>query len=76
MNRRMGWLRAIVETIEDIIRAVHDDGVGILLVEQNAHMALDISQQAYVLENGAIVMHGRSQELARSDTVRKAYLGM
>ena len=71
-----GLAPAIVETIEDIIRAVHDDGVGILLVEQNAHMALDISQQAYVLENGAIVMHGRSQELARSDTVRKAYLGM
>ena len=71
-----GLAPAIVETIEDIIRTVHDDGVGILLVEQNAHMALDISERAYVLENGAMVMHGHSRDLARSDTVRKAYLGM
>jgi branched-chain amino acid transport system ATP-binding protein len=72
----IGLAPAIIETIEEIIRTVHADGVGILLVEQNAHMALDISQDAYVLENGAIAMHGPAAELARSDTVRQAYLGM
>ena len=59
----------------DIIRTMHESGITILLVEQNAKMALAISNRAYVLENGRITMSGDASTLLHDDKVRKAYLG-
>lgn len=72
----IGLAPAIVQTIGTIIRAISKSGVDVLLVEQNAHMALRLSDDAFVLENGAIVMQGAATELERSEAVRAAYLGM
>lgn len=58
-----------------IIRQVNRNGVTVLLVEQNAKMALEIANRAYVLETGKIKMEGEAQELANNIEVRKAYLG-
>jgi branched-chain amino acid transport system ATP-binding protein len=58
------------------IREIHQSGVTVLLVEQNAHMALAISDRAYVLEVGQIVLSGKAKDLVQVDQVRKAYLGM
>ena len=63
------------EQIFDIIRALHKSGTTILLVEQNAQMALSVANRAYVLETGKISMSGDAQELLHNDAVRKAYLG-
>ncbi len=71
----MGLAPILVEKVFDIIRAFHKAGTTILLVEQNAQMALSIADRAYVLETGRIVMSGTGEELARSDEIRKAYLG-
>ena len=71
----MGLAPILVEQIFDIIRAFHKAGTTILLVEQNAQMALSVADRAYVLETGRIVMSGTGEELAKSDAVRKAYLG-
>jgi len=72
----LGLAPQIVQTIFRIIRDINADGTTILLVEQNAHMALTVAHHAYVLEVGRIVMSGPASELARSDAVRKAYLGV
>jgi branched-chain amino acid transport system ATP-binding protein len=72
----LGLAPQIVQTIFRIIREINADGTTILLVEQNAHMALEVAHHAYVLEVGRIAMSGPAQELARSDEVRKAYLGV
>ena len=65
----------LVEQIFDIIRQLHKNGTTILLVEQNAQMALSVADRAYVLETGKITLSGTGKELAESDEVRKAYLG-
>jgi branched-chain amino acid transport system ATP-binding protein len=72
----LGLAPQLVQTIFAIIREIHRAGTTILLVEQNAHMALQAAHHAYVLEVGRIVMHDDAQVLARSDEVRKAYLGV
>jgi branched-chain amino acid transport system ATP-binding protein len=72
----LGLAPQIVQTIFRIIREINAAGTTILLVEQNAHMALEVAHRAYVLEVGRIVMEGEARELARSDAVRKAYLGV
>jgi branched-chain amino acid transport system ATP-binding protein len=72
----IGLAPAIVQTIGRIIKTISQSGVDVLLVEQNAHMALRLSDDAYVLENGAITMRGAARELERSEAVREAYLGM
>ncbi|MCC6679064.1 MAG: ABC transporter ATP-binding protein [Phycisphaerales bacterium] len=72
----LGLAPQIVQTIFKIIRDINADGTTILLVEQNAHMALKVANRAYVLETGRIVMEGPAAELAASDEVRKAYLGV
>jgi branched-chain amino acid transport system ATP-binding protein len=72
----IGLAPAVVQTIAQIILTIRGTGVDVLLVEQNAHMALRLSDDAYVLENGRIVMHGGAPELARSEAVREAYLGL
>lgn len=72
----IGLAPAVVQTIGDIIRTISRTGVDVLLVEQNAHMALRLSDDAFVIETGEIVMQGPAAELARSDAVREAYLGL
>ena len=71
----MGLAPILVEQIFDIIRQLHKNGTTILLVEQNAQMALSVADSAYVLETGKITLSGTGKELAESDEVRKAYLG-
>ena len=71
----MGLAPILVEQIFDIIRQLHKNGTTILLVEQNAQMALSVADRAYVLETGKITLSGTGKELAESDEVRKAYLG-
>lgn len=71
----MGLAPLLVKEIFSIIRALNEAGITILLVEQNAHMALSIANYAYVLETGKITLEGPAQELAASEEVKKAYLG-
>ena len=71
----MGLAPILVGQIFDIIRSLHKAGTTILLVEQNAQMALSVADRAYVLETGRITLSGTGAELACSDEVKKAYLG-
>jgi branched-chain amino acid transport system ATP-binding protein len=71
----MGLAPILVQEIFDIIEALHDAGTTVLLVEQNAQMALSIADRAYVLETGSVSMEGSAAELAADDRVRRAYLG-
>ncbi|MGI6745799.1 MAG: High-affinity branched-chain amino acid transport ATP-binding protein LivF [Firmicutes bacterium ADurb.Bin300] len=70
----MGLSPILVQQVFDIIKELHESGTTILLVEQNARMALSITDRAYVLETGKITLTGTGEELAQSDDVRKAYL--
>jgi branched-chain amino acid transport system ATP-binding protein len=72
----IGLAPAIVDTIAEIIQSIAKAGVDILLVEQNAEIALEISQDAYILERGEITMHGLAKDLANSQEVQRAYLGI
>ena len=71
----MGLSPILVDQIFDIIKELHNAGTTILLVEQNAQMALSIADNAYVLESGKIVLSGTGAELLASEQVKKAYLG-
>lgn len=71
----MGLAPLLVKEIFSIIKEINEAGTTILLVEQNANMALSIANYAYVLETGKIVLEGKAKELAESDEIRKAYLG-
>ena len=71
----MGLAPILVEQIFDIIKNLHKTGTTILLVEQNAQMALSIADRGYVMETGRIVTGGTGKELLRDDAVKKAYLG-
>ncbi|MEG1862242.1 MAG: ABC transporter ATP-binding protein [Oscillospiraceae bacterium] len=71
----MGLAPILVGQIFDIIKELHKQGTTILLVEQNAEMALKIADRAYVLESGKIVLSGTGKELSESDAIKKAYLG-
>jgi branched-chain amino acid transport system ATP-binding protein len=70
-----GLAPILVEQIFDIIRELHQAGTTILLVEQNAQMALSVADRAYVLETGTIAMSGPARDLLEDDSVRRAYLG-
>lgn len=72
----IGLAPAMVDTIAEIIQTIARSGVDLLLVEQNAEMALEISDQAFILELGRITKQGPSSTLARSEEVRRAYLGL
>ncbi len=72
----LGLAPQVMQTIFRVIRDINALGTTILLVEQNAHMALQVAHEAYVLETGELAMHGPAADLARSDEVRKAYLGV
>ncbi len=71
----LGLAPQVVERIFGVLRDVNRDGVALLLVEQNAHKALQLAHRAYVLETGAIAMTGTGKQLLASPEVRRAYLG-
>ncbi|WP_423802116.1 ABC transporter ATP-binding protein [Neobacillus sp. SAB-20_R2A] len=71
----LGIAPILVKEIFEIIKRINKDGTSILLVEQNANMALGISDYAYVLENGHIALEGHSKDLRNNDEVRRLYLG-
>lgn len=71
----MGLAPLLVKTIFRIIEEINQTGTTVLLVEQNAHMALSIAHRAYVLETGRVVLSGTAEELNESDQVKMAYLG-
>ena len=71
----MGLSPLLVKEIFAIIKNINSRGVTVLLVEQNAKMALEIANRAYVLENGKIVLEGTGEELMNSEDIKKAYLG-
>jgi branched-chain amino acid transport system ATP-binding protein len=71
----LGLAPQFVDRIFQVIQEINEAGVSLLLVEQNANMALQVAHHAYVLETGSIVMQGSGRELLESPEVRKAYLG-
>ena len=75
MNRPWVWHRMVVQDIFDIIKEINNQGVTVLLIEQNANMALKTADLAYVLETGNITMSGTGTELLANEKVKEAYLG-
>ncbi|MGZ3538689.1 MAG: ABC transporter ATP-binding protein [Thermodesulfobacteriota bacterium] len=71
----MGLAPVLVDGIFDTIRQLHAEGTTILLVEQNARMALQVADRGYVLQSGAVVLSDQSENLRQNETVREAYLG-
>ena len=71
----MGLAPILVQEIFNIIKSLHDTGTTVLLVEQNARMALSVADRAYVLETGRVSMSGDAADLANDDRVKQAYLG-
>jgi branched-chain amino acid transport system ATP-binding protein len=71
----LGLAPMLVEQIFDIIKRIHDEGVTILLVEQNAFLALETASRAYVLETGEIALQGAARDLMQDEHVNRAYLG-
>ena len=71
----LGLAPIMVAEIANIIRELRDDGLSIVLVEQNASLALRLADRGYVLETGKVVLEGDSRELARNEYLKKAYLG-
>jgi branched-chain amino acid transport system ATP-binding protein len=71
----MGLSPALVQQNFRIIKEVHESGVSVLMVEQNAAMALSIADRGYVLSTGEIVLEGAAAELLKSEDLKKAYLG-
>lgn len=72
----IGLAPVIVHKIVEIIRSISEQGINVLLVEQNAALALKYSHEAYVIENGAIKLQGHSKDLEADENVRRAYLGL
>jgi len=72
----MGLQPSIVQDVFESLKILHEQGVTILLVEQNVRKSLELAQRAYVIEHGRIVMSGNSKDLLKNDEVRKAYLGI
>jgi branched-chain amino acid transport system ATP-binding protein len=71
----LGLAPNLVDQVFDTLRQINEQGVSILLVEQNAFMALEVSNRGYVIERGRVVIHSDSQALIEDDRVRRAYLG-
>lgn len=71
----LGLAPQYVEAVFDIVKRIHDEGITVFLVEQNAAMALAVSSRGYVMETGAVVLADTSEALRANDAVRKAYLG-
>ena len=71
-----GLAPRLVLEVFDVMKSLREQGLTILLIEQNVRHTLEIADRAYVLENGRIALEGASKELLQSDHVRKAYLGL
>ena len=71
----LGLAPLVVKSIFDIIKTINQQGITVLLIEQNANMALQVAHTAYVLETGNIVMKGTGKELLENETIKEAYLG-
>ena len=71
----MGLAPALVDQVFDIIQTINGQGTTILVVEQNAAVALSIAHRGYVLQNGSIVLHDDAAALLKTDSIRRAYLG-
>jgi branched-chain amino acid transport system ATP-binding protein len=71
----MGLSPLLVAEVGDIIRSINEEGISIVLVEQNSRMALKLANRAYVLEQGKIVLSGDAKDLANDERVRQHYLG-
>ena len=71
----LGLAPLVVKGIAEIIKQINRTGVSIILVEQNARMALRLAEYAYVLESGQVALEGKAEELLHNDYVRRAYLG-
>jgi branched-chain amino acid transport system ATP-binding protein len=71
-----GLAPIIVKEVFNIVKSLRDQGITVLLVEQNVHQTMEIADRAYVLENGRIVLDGQCSELINDDYVKKAYLGL
>lgn len=71
----MGLAPLLVQMIFDIVKGINETGTTILLVEQNANMALQVAHRAYVMETGSIVAQGAAADLAQTEDIKKAYLG-
>lgn len=72
----LGLAPIVVEKVVEIIKKIRDDGTTVILVEQNAFMALSLADYAYVLETGNIVLSGKGADLLQNDQVKKSYLGV
>ena len=72
----LGLAPMLVAEVFQVIQKINQEGVAILLVEQNAHQSLKISNRAYLLENGSIAMEGKASELLETDYIRESYLGI
>jgi branched-chain amino acid transport system ATP-binding protein len=72
----IGLAPAVVQRIADIVTTIAQTGVNVLLVEQNAEVALAVAEYAYILENGSIVAEGNAGQLAKSPEIQRAYLGI
>jgi branched-chain amino acid transport system ATP-binding protein len=72
----LGLAPVIVEKIFEVVQKINENGVTVLLVEQNAHIALQIAHRGYVMETGRMVLEGIASELLQNDYVKKAYLGI
>ncbi len=72
----LGLAPIVVQSLSQIIGTFHERGVTVLLVEQNAIMALELADKAYIMETGRMVASGKSSELCQSEVVKRAYLGM
>jgi len=71
----LGLAPTLVEAVFQIIAGIQKDGTTVLMVEQNAYMALQLATRAYVMETGRITLEGPAADLARNDHVKRAYLG-
>ena len=71
----MGLAPLVVEKIFEVIQSVVQTGMGVLLVEQNAHLALEFSNRAYVMESGLITLEGEGKTLIDDPKIKSAYLG-
>ena len=71
----MGLAPLMVKTIFQVVKDINQEGTTILLVEQNANMALSIADRAYVIETGRVILSGTAEELQASEEIKNAYLG-
>ena len=72
----LGLSPALVQEVFRVIRRLHEEGLTIVLVEQNVAVSLKIAAHAYVLENGRVAMAGRGEDMLHNDNIRQAYLGL